>query len=95
MVSMADLWRDFASPWPPPGPEPGREPGLACVAPIQANGASLENLEKVANAILIWDGNKPGDLFKAVKTANPDVPAIVSIGTAGNWVRTRAAGSSL
>jgi len=67
---------------------------LQCVAPIQANGASLENLEKVANAILIWDGNKPSDLFKAVKTANPDVPAIVSIGTAGNWVRTRAAGSS-
>ncbi|WP_177193044.1 hypothetical protein [Desulfomicrobium apsheronum] len=55
----------------------------------------MENLEKVANAILIWDGNKPGDLFKAVKTANPDVPAIVSIGTAGSWVRIRAAGSSL
>ena len=52
---------------------------LQCVAPIQANGASLENLEKVANAILSWDGNKPGDLFKAVKTANPDVPAIVSM----------------
>jgi tetratricopeptide (TPR) repeat protein len=49
------------------------------IAPIQVHGASADTLVKVANAILNWDGKSPGDLFKAVKSANPDAAAIVSM----------------
>ena len=43
------------------------------------SGASPATLTKVAEAVLAWDGKSPGDLFKAVKQANPDAPAIVSL----------------
>ena len=46
--------------------------------PAQAQDDTA-NLSKVADAILAWDGQNPGDLFKAVKAANPDKPAIVSM----------------
>ncbi|MCA9401286.1 MAG: hypothetical protein KC713_06640, partial [Candidatus Omnitrophica bacterium] len=38
-----------------------------------------ENLIKVADAILNWDGRNPGEMFKVVKELNPDKPAIDTI----------------
>ena len=41
--------------------------------------AGTAALVRVADAIQAWDGQDPGALFKAVKAANPDTPAIVSL----------------
>ena len=48
-------------------------------ADLDAQGGGNPALGRVAEAILAWDGRSPGDLFKAVKAANPDAPAIVSM----------------
>ena len=42
-------------------------------------GALLDNLEMMVDEILNWDGNGPGYLFKAVKSANPDAQTIASM----------------
>ena len=40
---------------------------------------SPEMLFKVGEAVMNWDGQSPGDLFGAVKEANPELPAIESM----------------
>lgn len=55
---------------------------LVCLVTSSAcaqDKTDTDTLGKVAEAIIEWDGNSPGDLFKAVKAANPDKAAIVSI----------------
>ena len=40
---------------------------------------SMSQAQAVADAVTRWDGQNPGDLFKAVKKANPDMGAITSL----------------
>ena len=40
---------------------------------------SISQAQAVADAVTRWDGQNPGDLFKAVKKANPDMGAITSL----------------
>lgn len=49
---------------------------IAMLLPRMQADASMK---AVATAILVWDGSNPGDLFKAVKAANPEKAAIVSM----------------
>ncbi len=44
-----------------------------------AAAPSPEVLFKVGEAVINWDGQSPGDLFGAVKKANPELPAIESM----------------
>ena len=48
-------------------------------AVASAQDAGTAPLERVAAAIQAWNGRDPGALFKAVKAANPDKAAIVSM----------------
>lgn len=55
---------------------------FSCVCLCAASGAGgipTDTLTKVAEVVLAWDGGRPGDLYSAVKRANPDAPAIVSL----------------
>lgn len=78
--------------WPPAQPR-GSQPisSLSSVHPLQLSwfanriewlldqGQTDATMTRVAEAIVAWDGNSPGDLFKAVKAANPEKAAIVSM----------------
>jgi len=52
---------------------------LLTLHPEAAQDANAAALVRVADAIMAWDGQRPGDLFLAVKQANPDKAAIVSM----------------
>ena len=60
------------------------------VSALVAGAAEMspQTAQNVAQAIISWNGENPGDLFKAVKQANPEAGAITSLRELNKFMST-------